>query len=258
MKINMRTDYSYLFSNISGNRGNSAFGMDNFLADYASIKNGSYGKLMKAYFAKPGSKDTISSMMKPDKNQPAAQTATKKELSQVQTDSDALKASADAMLKRGRDSVFTQKEVVSKDEAGNDVTTKQYDTNAIYQSVNSFVKDYNALVKSADTAGTNRISNGLNAMTNTTKVYEKMLSQAGITVNEDKTLSIDEAAFKKSDMSKVQTLFQGAGSYGYSVSAKASMLNFYASSEANKLNTYNVKGGYFNGFSEGSLYNGYM
>lgn len=256
MKINMKPDYSYLFSNLSANRGNASFGMSNLLADYASIKNGSYGKLMKAYFAKPDSKNDISSIVRPDRTQEP--TATKKELSQVQTDSDALKASADAMLKRGKDSVFAQKDIVSKDEAGNDVTTKGYDTNAIYQSVNSFVKDYNALVKSAETAGTNKIVNGLDAMTNTTKMYEKLLSNVGITVNEDQTLSVNEETFKQSDMSKVQTLFQGAGSYGYNVSAKASMLNFYASSEANKLNTYNFKGNYSNGFSAGNLYNSYM
>ena len=46
---NLKPDYSYLFQSMTG--GNSA--SLNFLSDYASIKNGSYGKLMKAYYS-PG------------------------------------------------------------------------------------------------------------------------------------------------------------------------------------------------------------
>ncbi len=38
------TDYSSLFSSMGSSSGN-------WLADYATIKNGSYGKLMKAYYA---------------------------------------------------------------------------------------------------------------------------------------------------------------------------------------------------------------
>ena len=48
VKINVDSsqDYSYLFQSLSsGGMGNL-----NFLSDYSSIKNGSYGKLMKAYY----------------------------------------------------------------------------------------------------------------------------------------------------------------------------------------------------------------
>lgn len=261
MNINLKTDYSYLFNNLPGRTGGfgggSSFGVSNFLADYASIKNGSYGKLMKAYYAKPDTTDKVDSV--PKKDMPdVTKAATKKELTQIQSDADALKESADALLTRGKDSVFTKKDVVSKDEAGNEVTTKEYDTNAIYKAVDSFVKDYNALVKSADSVGTNRISNGLDAMTGTTQTYEKLLSKAGITVNEDNTLSINEETFKKADMQSVQSMFQGTGSYAYNISAKASMMNFYAVSEANKMNTYNFNGNYSNNFATGNLYNGYM
>ena len=41
-------DYSYLFQNLSSSSG--GMGNLNFLSDYASIKNGSYGKLMKTYY----------------------------------------------------------------------------------------------------------------------------------------------------------------------------------------------------------------
>lgn len=46
MKINPKTDYTSLFS--SFNKGNT-LGVS--LTDYASIKNGSYGKLLKSYYS---------------------------------------------------------------------------------------------------------------------------------------------------------------------------------------------------------------
>ena len=48
-KYNSNVDFSALFSGMSDS---SSVGNTNMLSDYAAIKNGSYGKLMKAYYAK--------------------------------------------------------------------------------------------------------------------------------------------------------------------------------------------------------------
>ena len=256
MNINMKTDYSYLFSSLPGSSSGSASGMSTFLADYASIKNGSYGKLMKAYYTETGASKEVSSIA--DNKKDSISTTRQKELAQVQTDADALKESADALIAKVEDSLFKQKDVVTKDKDGKEVTTKEYDVDAIYNAVNSFVKDYNSLVDSADEADSYKIEKGLDALTDTTKIYNKMLSNVGITVNEDQTLSIDEEKFKGADMEKVQELFQSTGSYAYSVSAKASMLDYYASSESNKADTYNVNGNYSGNFATGNLFSTYM
>ena len=47
-KYNTNVDYSYLFGGMQTPSTGSAFN----LSDYAAIKNGSYGKLLKAYYAK--------------------------------------------------------------------------------------------------------------------------------------------------------------------------------------------------------------
>lgn len=47
MKITQKTDYSTLFSSLN-NSGNS-LGIS--FTDYASIKNGTYGKLLKSYYS---------------------------------------------------------------------------------------------------------------------------------------------------------------------------------------------------------------
>ena len=48
-KYNSNVDFSALFS---GTSDSSSVGNTNMLSDYAAIKNGSYGKLMKAYYSK--------------------------------------------------------------------------------------------------------------------------------------------------------------------------------------------------------------
>ena len=48
ININAKSDYSFMFSSLGS--GAAGVGSSNFLMDYASIKNGSYGKLMKAYY----------------------------------------------------------------------------------------------------------------------------------------------------------------------------------------------------------------
>lgn len=47
-KYNTHADYSYLFGATQTASASGTFS----LADYASIKNGSYGKLLRAYYAK--------------------------------------------------------------------------------------------------------------------------------------------------------------------------------------------------------------
>lgn len=48
INMHLKNDYSFLFSGMSTSSGGS-LGNLNFLSDYQSIKNGSYGKLLKAY-----------------------------------------------------------------------------------------------------------------------------------------------------------------------------------------------------------------
>ena len=55
-KYNTNADYSYLFGASQNASSSGTFS----LADYASIKNGSYGKLLKAYYAKQDAEKTAS------------------------------------------------------------------------------------------------------------------------------------------------------------------------------------------------------
>ena len=86
INIQAKTNYSFLFSGLSSSASNALSG--NWLADYASIKNGSYGKLMKAYYAKDsGDSKTAAS---PITMKDTATATAKKALAKVETTTDAL------------------------------------------------------------------------------------------------------------------------------------------------------------------------
>lgn len=248
INVNSKQDYSYLFQSLPGNSTSNL----NFLADYASIKNGSYGKLMKAYYAKNGN-ETAAEKTASKKNSISTAADSAKTLSKIENAADDLKESADKLLTRGSKSVFTKENVTTKDESGFSTTTKEYNKDAIYKAVSAFVEDYNAVIKEAGESNSKSISNKLKSLTGMTESNEKLLSEIGITIEDNDTLSIDKEAFLSADMATAKTLFNGNSSYAYRVSAQASMIDFTASTEASKANTYTQKGNYSNAYSAGNI-----
>lgn len=252
INIQARQDISYLFSSLGSGAANVAG--SNFLSDYAAIKNGSYGKLMKAYYSKD-SNDSVKSLVNNKKTAETSEEA--KAYTKVKTATDALKESADALLVKGSKSVFEKKDVTTTDEFGVESTTKEYDTEAIYKAVDGFVKGYNDVINAVNDVDNKSIITRASGMVTNSIANLKMLNQIGITINADSTLSLDKDSFMKADMSKVQTLFQGNGSYGYQTSAKASMMNFAADNALSKAGTYTGKGTY-NNYGVGNLFNSYF
>lgn len=222
-----------LFGGISGNNS-----MQNFLTDYAAIKNGSYYKLMKAYY---GGNEKISPLVNNDeKSTKATEREESKKLTRIQSSSDELKEIADTLMSNGSKSVFNL--VEKTDEEGNKY--KGYDTDAIFKQVSKFVESYNGLIDSADDTTSESIEKAVKNLMTTTMSNHKFLSKIGITLGKDSRLSISEDAFKKADMGEVKSLFQGTNSYAYQVSARASMVDYAATREAAKANTYNRNGSY--------------
>ena len=254
INIQSKTDYSFLFSGL----GTGAAGVSgsNFLADYASIKNGSYGKLMKAYYG-GNSSDSVNKLAG-SVNKNTVDKTEKAALNKVQTATDALKESADTLLENGSKSVFAQKDITSKDENGVETTTKGYDVEGIYKAVNDFVTNYNSVINAANDSKNESVINKASSLASATYANSKMLGKIGITMNEDSTLSIDKDTFTKADMSTVKTLFNGNGSYGYRASAQASLIHFSADREATRNSTYTMSGTLNNAYASGNLFNNFF
>lgn len=254
INIQAKTNYSFLFSGLSSSASNAASG--NWLADYASIKNGSYGKLMKAYYARDNN-DSQTAASKITQKTTAAETQ-KTALAKVETSTDALKESADALLATGKKDLFVQKDITTKDENGVETTAKGYDTDAVYNAVNSFVKDYNSVMSAVDDVTDSGVNNRTESMGNTTIANSRQLAKIGITLKNDGTLSLDKDTFAKADMAAVKTLFQGNGSYGYRISAQSSMINFAADHASTRTGLYTGSAGYTGTYNVGNLFNSFM
>lgn len=240
---------STLFSSLGSSKstGSGLFGIN--LSEYASIRSGSYGKLMRSYFSMDSTKGTSKSddSTKNTIEDLATTTSTSKDstktLAAIESDAKELTDSAKALYTRSNNKVFT------KDSGGS------YDTDKIYKAVKRFADDYNSLMDTAGKSSTNRIFRSAGSIKNETSYNEKALKEIGITVDE-KTgkLSVDETTFKSADTEKIKNLFNGTGSYAYSVATKAAMTESYAKSEAAKSNTYTKNGTYNYNYNSGNIF----
>lgn len=197
---------SSLFSNLgSGN----AFGSFNF-SDYASIKNGSYGKLMKSYYAEQ-KKPTAS-----DKTDKTTNSKIKKEelsdktgLTQMKKEADGLKSASESL----------NKEDLWKKTDGT------YDMDKIVSAVKSFTSEYNDTLTQASKVNSKDIAQDTKYMSSMTNTMSKVLSKVGITVGNDGKLSVNEDEMKNANVSSIKSLFYGSGSYGSQIADRANEIS---------------------------------
>jgi len=207
---NVNTNYTDIFSSFgmgASEAQNSPFS----LTDYMSIKSGSYGKLLKAYYKKQ------------DADKTAAETeGEKKQLSLLKTNADGLRNSALDLMD---EDLFEKKTIKKKDEkTGEETETVDYDWEAITKAVQAFVKDYNAVIKSAGESDNKGVLRNAAWMTQMTEINSKLLGSVGITIGTDNSLKVDEDALKKANVSTLKVLFQGVNSFADKVVRKASQI----------------------------------
>ena len=121
--------------------------------------------------------------------------------------------------------------------------------------MNSFVTNYNAVVKAVEEVDGNTVTGRAKRMVNDSATNFKSLLKVGITIGADNTLSIDEKAFKEADMRDVKNLFNGSHSLSAKAYQKAIEINNLSSSAASSTSLYNSKAGYVASYA-GTLYNG--
>lgn len=247
-----------LFSSLNNNhQQNNKFsfmngGMDMLginYGDYASIRSGSYHRLLKAYYS-----DALNDEVKQQVS-PVTSTSTSKDdvktLTKIENAVKDLKDSAAALQANGKGSLYEKVEKTDKD----GITTEDYDRDAIFKAVDKFVKDYNSVLESAGDSNTVNILRSAKTMVNYTKVNERLLAKAGITIGEDNKLSLDKEKLDKANVTDLQALFAGRNSYAGQTQMQASMMDIYAKNEAAKANTYGRNGVYTYNYNTGELYN---
>lgn len=228
-KYNTNVDYSFLFGGTPAPSASGSFS----LSDYAAIKNGSYGKLLKAYYAKQ------------DTEKAASGGETVQKATMMKTGADALKKSADAL---NNDELWEMKKIKKKDEkTGEEIEVEDYDWDAITKALKSFVEDYNDVVKQAGDSNSKDVLRNAVWLTGMTEANENILSKIGITVGKGNEIELDEEALKKADIQTLKSVFTGYNSFADKVSMKA---NSISNAAARTSGTYRKNGTYNNALSE--------
>lgn len=238
--ISSSNDYSSLFASLSTTDSSNS-SSSSFLTDWASIKNGSYGKLTKAYYGKNNAPSI-------DKEEATKQIKTNTSL---KGDASGLESAVNSLT--SSKSLFEEK-ITKKDADGNEI--EDYDYDKIYSMVKSFVDNYNSVIKAGADSDNKTILRNTLQMTKLTSSNSNVLSSIGITVGKDNTLSLDETAAKKANISGYKSLFASAGAYGDMIGVNASNIVKAVNAENNKLSNYTSDGTYSSTDYVGKLYDG--
>lgn len=256
--MNIKNDYSMLFNGL--NNSKSTNGSSNIfqaidLSEYSSIKKGTYGKLLKAYYAKEDTDKTTSSEKTTSKKRKLSKETSVDKLTDVSANASSVKTSAEKLITKGNASLFKEKELTVKNADGTETKQMGYDTDAIYKAVRDLADQYNKFVGSVDDSDSSKLDLEFDNMSSIFTDYCVRLEKAGVTINKDHTLSVDEKTLKETDISDLKQLFNGNASFAYKLSAKVSMIGVTADREANTMKNYTSSGKYSQTYSSGSLMN---
>lgn len=201
----MADTYSTLLGGMGGS--DDAGGVSSLLGDYAAIKNGSYGKMMKSYYAKM-------------KKQGAEESGETKQTKAGKVKDNASASAAASLYKSASALTSLNYDDRSEENIGK-----------ITDSVSAFVKDYNSLMKNAGKSENSTVQKQAESLYNSYYSNYKLFAKVGITMNSDKTLSFDEDSMKKAladtehaNGATVKTLFGGIGSFADKAVNKASQI----------------------------------
>ncbi|GFI03180.1 MAG: hypothetical protein HFI44_06640 [Lachnospiraceae bacterium] len=215
INVSNNQDSSYLFQSLSSSGG---MGNLNFLSDYASIKNGSYGKLMKSYYGVSQSSSTTASSKKYSSNNVLERILEEKKNPKVSKDVQ----KANGNLTMGLSSLKSSVSALQSDKTYTDTEKGQSAEDKVVSAVKSYVSDYNNVVNAAKGSTlSNKTAYVANMMRSSATNADK-LSEIGVTINSDGTLELNEAKLKAAGTSKVQELFSPDNlmSYGSMIASR--------------------------------------
>lgn len=242
---------SALFAGLNNSSSGTSLSYGIDFTTYNSIKNGSYSKLMRKYYSNQASESTNGATA--NKNTGKVHSIDiQKNNAKVNRDNAASLVDSASELKKY--SLWSKVDKTDKD--GN--IAKEYDTDKIVKAVSSFVKDYNSLVSSTADSSSRYVLNSASNMVNYTRANADLLKKIGISVGSDNKLTVDEDKLKASDMAVVKSVFKDSGSFGQTISAKASTIYGNAVSQLSELSTKNsyTSNGLYS-YSSGYTYNQY-
>ncbi len=262
--------FSSMFSTSSS--GSWYSDMSSLMGDYGAIRNGSYGKLLKSYYAQQKDDDSEKKTRTVDtsklndvlsyKTAKTTESTSKdtnastasKPMVQISADANATKTAADALMTKGSDSVFRMK---LQTDAKTGRTAYAYDSDKIYKAVKDLADSYNAMIKDAESVDNSSVRTQISSLIQKVNGYEDAFEDMGISIHADNSLSIDEETFKKADMNDVRTVFNGTNSLSSDIYQRAAVVETASKNAADTATTYNNNADVVSTLA-GSLYNSYL
>ncbi len=208
------TDYSSLFGSLPKTSESSDGGLTNLATEYNSIRSGSYGKLLSAYYKKMNSGDSATeAVQKENANRKL-----------VGSNATSLKSAAKTLSK------MDFKEASEEDSL---------------KAIKDFVSSYNSVVDTADDVNSKGILRNAVWMTNITKKSAGLLSELGLSIGKDNKLSLDETKWSEASATTKSALFHGKQGYAEKIIYKANqMTNSSAEKSAYTASAYKSDGDY--------------
>lgn len=211
------TDYSNLFSSLPKTSESSGGGLTNLATEFNSIRSGSYGKLLSAYYKKMNGGDSATEAMQKE-------TANRQ---LVGGNASTLKSAAKALSKMD---FYDDSEGAAE---------KQL------KAVKDFVSSYNSVIDTADDVNSKSILRNAVWMTNITSKSAGLLNELGISVGKDNKLTLDETKWAEANNSTKAALFNGRQGFAEKMVYKASqMTNFSAEKASYTASAYKSNGEY--------------
>ena len=203
----MKADNSNISALFNSLNSNNSMGFN--FADYAAIKNGSYGKLVKAYYAEDKADSTSTAKAVKASTSNTAKTSKADVdttgLNQMKKEADKLKLSAEAL---NSDELWEKKD-------------GKADMTKIAGAVKDFAANYNNVIDQASKVSSKEVAQDVKFMTGMTDTFSKVLGKIGVTVGADGKMAVDEEAVKNADFATVKSLFSGNATYGSQIADKA-------------------------------------
>ena len=218
------TNISSLIGSLSNNTNNNFIN----LTDYKAIKSGSYGKLMKAYYADEAKnaktqKATTKKTDNTKNNQKVKTAADNTELTKAKAKADTLKSSAS---KLSSSNIWDKKD-------------GKLDKTKVKDTVKDFVKSYNDVIDQSKKAGSKDVEKNTKWMTDLSDTLSKTLDKVGKDVGVNFLGGYDEDKFDKASDKSLESMFKGTYSFAGQVEAKASGI---ASASLMNTSTYEKDG----------------
>lgn len=224
--INSVSDNNYFAAALSSKNSNSSsdnssLGLSSMisssssLGDYSLIQNGTYKKLLNAYYSKQKTGEEATENK-----------AEKVNLSTANSDASGLNNAVNKLMNV-------------------ELTDENRDT--LKESLKSVVEKYNSLIDSASEVDNTSVLRQALWMTQGTSAVSKSLSDIGISIGEGNKLTLDEAKFDKAQISTMKTLFEGKDSFMGKLASRTNLISNAASNAvagAGKASTYTNRADY--------------